>query len=138
MSNQEGRLTTAQFEIMNILWSSNDGMSVAEIWAEVCVDRKVSRTTVLNLVDRLEKRKWLSRQKENGVFRYCACIDKGTTESLIANEFVTDFFNGSPSSFVLSLLGSKRVSVSEIRRLRELLDDAPSTPDRRKKKGKQS
>ncbi|MEZ6121608.1 MAG: BlaI/MecI/CopY family transcriptional regulator [Planctomycetaceae bacterium] len=123
MPDPDGSLTPAQFEILQLLWDSPGGLSVAEIWEAVRGDRDVSRTTVLNLVDRLEKRNWLTREKIEGVFRYSAAMDRRTTESQLAESFVGEFFDGSPSSFVLSLLGSGRISKAELRRLRELLND---------------
>lgn len=135
VSEQEGTLTAAQFEILQLLWNSEAGLSVAEIWAAVCDGRAVSRTTVLNLVDRLEKRNWLSREKINGVFRYKPQVDRDTTQSQMATDFVGEFFDGSPSSFVLSLLGSKRISKSEIARLRAMLEELPASTQKRNSKG---
>ena len=123
MSDQEGSLTPAQFEIMEMLWESKSGLTVAEIWESVCTERDVARTTVLNLVDRLEKRNWLKREKVAGVFRYRANVDRPTTEGQLASEFVAKFFDGSPVSFVLSLLGSKKISKAELQRLKSLLDN---------------
>lgn len=135
VSEQEGTLTAAQFEILQLLWNSETGLSVAEIWAAVCDGRAVSRTTVLNLVDRLEKRNWLSREKINGVFRYKPQVDRDTTQSQMATDFVGEFFDGSPSSFVLSLLGSKRISKSEVARLRAMLEGLPASSQKRNSKG---
>ena len=51
----EAQLTPTQFEIMEIVWASADGATVAEIWERVSTMRTVGRTTILNLVVRLEK-----------------------------------------------------------------------------------
>ena len=120
----EGSLTPAQFEILQLLWQSQKGLSVAEVWETIRDQRDVSRTTVLNLIDRLEKRQWLTREKVDGVFRYLPTVERAATEARLAHEFVGEFFHGSPASFVLSLLGSDRISPSELRRLRSLLRDA--------------
>lgn len=128
----DGTLTPAQFEIMQLLWDATQGLTVAEIWEQICKEREVSRTTVLNLVDRLERRGWLDRQKVEGVFRYTPAIDRQSTEGQLAADFVGEFFNGSPASFVLSLLGSNRISKSELQRLKSLLEK-PNTKDSRKK-----
>ena len=136
MTLPEGKLTAAQFELMRLLWESPDGLTVAEIWNAVREKRDVSRTTILNLVDRLEKRRWLDRKKVDGTFRYRAAVDRRVTEREVAAEFVSEFFNGSAEKLVLSLLGSNRVSKAEIRRLKQLLaDDAPKA---RSQKGKGS
>lgn len=122
MTSPEGSLTSSQFEIMQLLWDSKDGLSVVEIWEAIGVDRDVSRTTILNQVDRLEKRGWLERNKVDGVFRYRPSVDKKSTESQLASDFLEEFFDGSATSLVLSLLGSKRLSHAELKRLKALLE----------------
>ena len=123
----EGKLTPAQFEILLRIWDSPTGLTVAEIWEEVCAERTVSRTTVLNLMDRLEKRGWLSRSKDEAVFRYRAAVDRATAESQLANDFVQAFFSGSAMNMVMSLLGSKPVARSDLRKLQRLLDETDHT-----------
>ena len=123
----EGKLTPAQFEILQRIWASPVGLTVAEIWEAVRAERSVSRTTVLNLVDRLEKRGWLSRSKDEAVFRYRAVVDRATAESQLANDFVQEFFSGSAMNMVMSLLGSKPVTKSDIRKLQRLLDETDQT-----------
>lgn len=122
MTAPEGSLTSSQFEIMQLLWESKDGMSVVEIWETLGVGRDVSRTTILNQVDRLEKRGWLERNKVDGVFRYRPAVDKKSTEGKLASDFLEEFFDGSATSLVLSLLGSERLSHTELKRLKALLE----------------
>ena len=43
MASPEGSLTSGQFEIMQLLWESKDGLTVVEIWETIGVDRDVSR-----------------------------------------------------------------------------------------------
>jgi len=121
----QGDLTPAQHEIMSLAWEAGDsGLTVAEIWQAIAARRDVRRTTVLTLVDRLEKRGWLRRWEAEGVLRYTAAIDRATSESRLASSFVADFFGGSPAQLVQSLLGSRSVSPRELERLRRLLDEA--------------
>ncbi len=124
MAAPDGSLTPAQFEIMQLLWDAPLGLTVAEVWDSIRVERDVSRTTVLNLVDRLEKRNWLVREKVEGVYRYKPLVDRKSTEGQLAGDFVGEFFNGSATSLLLSLLGSNRISRSEIDRLKAMLDDS--------------
>lgn len=128
-----GDLTPAQHEIMSLAWDAGaDGLTVAEIWQVVTARRDVARTTVLNLVDRLEKRGWLTRRATPTGLRYAAAADRMATKSQLAADFVTDFFGGSSVQLVQSLLGSRSVSDRELERLRELLATTrPSKPTRR-------
>lgn len=135
MTRPEGGLTGPQFEIMQCVWASSTGLTVAEIWEQVCRQRPVARTTVLNLVDRLEKRHWLKRRKAEGLYRYRAAIQREEAEADLASDFVSDFFDGSPSDLVMRLLGSNKISRKELARLKNLLDEMPAgKPERRTRK----
>ena len=136
MATPEGKLTPAQFEIMQVVWKSQEGLTVAEIWESISKNRDVTRTTVLNLVDRLEKRGWLKRTKSEQVFRYTATLDEQIATGQVAREFINEFFQGSASGLVMSLLGSRRLSTKEIDELRRILDDAG--PPASQRKGKRS
>lgn len=119
----DGALTPSQYEILEAVWDGGaEGMTVAEIWQRVTERRQVARTTILNLVDRLEKRGWLKRRSVEGVNRFTAAVTRDRTHASLAGDFVDDFFGGSASHLVMSLLGTGRLSVEEVRELRNLLD----------------
>jgi BlaI family penicillinase repressor len=127
MANPDGSLTAAQHEILDAIWNAPDnGATVTEIWQAIGRQRDVTRTTVLNQVDRLEKRDWLRRKKHKDGFRYVAARSRDQAASGLAEEFVASFFGGSASELVVSLLGSKKLTSAEIARLRELLDSRSS------------
>lgn len=127
----EGDLTPVQHEIMVEVWGGPPaGLTVAEIWQGIAGRRDVARTTVLNLVDRLEKRGWLARASVAGVFRYRATVDRGPAESRLAAGFMTEFFGGSPTQLVQSLLGADEISATDIDRLRHLLAEAKKRKSR--------
>lgn len=130
----EGTLAPAQHEIMHAVWESGEaGATVAEIWQRIARTRPVTRTTILNQVDRLEKRRWLSRRQEEGVYRYVAVLDRQTARERLAGEFVGEFFGGSAGNLVAALLGSRNLKPGEVRRLREILDRG--APERIRKGG---
>ena len=135
MVHPEGNLTPAQYEILQVIWGGDDeGSTVAEIWREISKLRGVARTTVLNLVDRLEKRGWLTRRQAQGGYRYRAALDREETTHALASEFVDDFFGGKASDLVMTLLGNKSIKKDEVDRLRRLIDKASQKGKRRKEK----
>jgi predicted transcriptional regulator len=87
-------------------------------------------------VDRLEARGWLKRRKSDNVFQYAATVDRQTAALQVATEFVEDFFGGSMAELVMSLLGNRHISPTEVARLREMLDQQSVT--KRAPKGEQS
>lgn len=128
MAAPEGKLTPVQFEIMQLVWDSDRGLTVGEIWDAIRALRAVSRSTVLNLVDRLEKRGWLKRTKDRGVFRYTSAVKRQAVEERLAADFVDEFFDGSAANLVMSLLGGQRISKSDLQRLKRLIDERDSGP----------
>ena len=117
-------LTAVQFEIMQVVWDAPAGATVAEIWEAIARGRDVTRTTVLNLVARLDERGWLKRRKSAKVYRYIATIDRDTASANAAAKFVDEFFGGSATDLVMSLLGTRRISKTELDELRILVERA--------------
>jgi predicted transcriptional regulator len=134
MPKPEGSLTSGQHEIMAVVWQSGaEGATVAEIWQAIAAQRDVGRTTILNLVDRLERRGWLTRRDRKKPCHYLAALSREETAVFLAGGFVDDFFAGSASNLVMSLLGSKRLKPGEIERLRKVLES--TSKESREKKG---
>jgi predicted transcriptional regulator len=125
MAKPVGTLTPAQLEVMEAVWDAGaDGATVAEIWARIAQGRDVARTTVLTLVGRLERRGWLLASNETRGRRYRAARSRAEAAGRLAGKFVDDFFGGSASQLVMSLLGSNRLDPHEVRRLRRVLAEA--------------
>jgi predicted transcriptional regulator len=133
MPTPEGKLTVAQFEILRLTWNTTGGLTIGEIWDAIRSRRDVSRTTVLNLVDRLAKRGWLKRKKDRDVYRYFPTVDRSAAEQQMAVEFLDDFFQGSPSNLLMSLLGSKRISKEDADRVKRLIENSSAPAPSRKK-----
>lgn len=128
-----GKLTAAQYELMQVVWNfGRDGATVAEVWQAVSEQRSVGRTTILNLLDRLEKRGWLRRHEQEGVNRYVAAVDRDRTDAELARGFVQEFFGGSATNLVMSLLGSAELDADELQRLRKLLASASARRERQR------
>ncbi len=122
MSKPEGNLSPTQFEILEVLWEMGPpGGTVTHIWNRIAQRRPVHRNTVLNLVDRLEKRGWLKRKKRPGGLHYWPTAAREEIKQQVTKEFVEGFFGGSASNLVVSLLGSEDINQDDIKRLRQLL-----------------
>jgi BlaI family transcriptional regulator, penicillinase repressor len=123
----KGSLTAAQYEIMAAVWNAGDaGVTVAEIWQAIAESRTIGRTTVLNQVDRLEKRGWLRRLPGEGSTRFHAAVSKEDASRQLVAGFVSDYFDGSSADLVSALLGSEARALTrkEVDRLRKLLEQA--------------
>lgn len=126
---REGDLTPSQFEILSAIWPKGRcGASVAEIWEFVAEERDVTRTTVLNQVQRLENRGWLRRQdakphQQGHGCRYLVTTGPKRAKMELVRKILDDYFDGSVSELVISYLGSKRPDAKRVKKLVELLQD---------------
>ena len=127
MPGPKGSLTAAQYEIMAAVWEAGSaGVTVADIWQAIARTRALGRTTVLNQVDRLEKRGWLRRVPGDGTTRFQATISRDEASRQLVAGFVSDYFQGSGVELVSALLGTEALTLSrsDVERLRKLLDQA--------------
>jgi BlaI family transcriptional regulator, penicillinase repressor len=125
MMNPRGELTEAQLELMEVVWNAGgEGASVGEIWESIAATRTVARTTVLTMVARLEERGWLKRRLGQKVIRYVASKPRSLAIGRLSRRFLAHFFDGSPSAFLKSLLGSEPIDPEELARIRRLLDES--------------
>src|SRR5262245_13836431 len=125
MRPPKGNLTPAQYEIMSAVWKAGDrGLTVAEIWQTIARERAIGRTTVLNQVDRLEKRGWLRRLADEGPSRFRAVLSQEDASQQLVAGFLSDYFQGSTTDLMSALLGSDacELTKSEVDRLRKLLE----------------
>ena len=127
MATPKGNLTAAQYEIMAAVWEADSaGVTVADIWQAISRTRALGRTTVLNQVDRLEKRGWLRRVPGDGTTRFQATISRDEASRQLIAGFVSDYFQGSGVELVSALLGNEALTLSrgDVERLRKLIDQA--------------
>lgn len=130
---RKGVLTRIEFEIMEAIWDSPNGASVAEVWELVGRARGVTRTTVLNQVARLEERAWLKRRKCEGVYRYVATANRDTASASVAAKLVDEFFGGSATELVMSLFDAKQISKAEWDELCRIVERGGTRSESRRK-----
>lgn len=138
MPKPEGRLSPAQYAILQAIWEIGGppGATRVEIWELITPERPIVRTTVLNLVDRLEHRGWLERTETDGEQRFWPTAPREQIEANVAEDFVNRFFKGSASDLVMSLFGRKKIGPAEIDHLKEVLEEAKARKPRTKKPAK--
>jgi predicted transcriptional regulator len=111
-----------ELEVLKIVWDKQ-GCTVPEV-AEVLAKQKgYARTTTLTVIQRLHKKGFLKRNKEDGVFHYYPTEKKTTVLGNLAKQFVKNIFEGSSADLVQHLT-SGDVPPEELVRIRKIIDDA--------------
>ena len=125
MAKFKGRLSPAQYEILQAIWEVGPpGATRMQIWERISEHRKVVRQTIINLVDRLAARGWLERIEEQGQLLFWPTAPRDKIEAEMADDFVKSFFGGSASHLVMSLLGRHQITPDDVEELRKVYNEA--------------
>ena len=79
------------------------------------------RTTVLNIMERLRKKGYLTRKKADGLFQYSPRVPKTELLRNLVRDFVSKALGGSVSPFVAYLADEASMSKEEIAQLRKVV-----------------
>jgi predicted transcriptional regulator len=114
------RLTNRELDVMSILWREGSG-TVAEVREHLPDD--LAYTTVLWVLQTLDEKGLVGRTKEGRAHRYHPAIRPEEAGATALSRIVEKVFQGSASMLVAQLVKERNVSVEELERIRELLDE---------------
>jgi predicted transcriptional regulator len=116
-------LTEAELRLMKILWRRGES-GVAELVAALPDDEPIAYNSVLTTIRILEKKGYVTHRQEGRAFLYQATVAEHEAGQSAVQHLLSRFFGNSREQLVLSLLGDRSLSHSEIERLRELINKA--------------
>lgn len=116
-------LTDGEARVMSVLWRMGSG-TVAEVLAEVRKKRATTYSTVQTMLRILETKGYVSHEKVARAFVYRPRIDERQARLRALRQLVSRLFNGSPSLLVLNVLDDERIDPEELKRVRQLIEEA--------------
>lgn len=97
-------------------------------------DRRLARTTVLTMLERLRAKGYLDRSEEGGVNRYSPRLSSSKLMHSVVRSFVETKLGGALSPFVAYLAEHvERISPDELEDLKRLLDEIDSQEGRKRR-----
>ncbi len=102
--------------------------SVGEVSETYGSERGLARSTVLTMMERLRRKKFLSRHIVKGVYRYRACVSSRELLTNAVRRFVERSLDGSVAPFVAYLSESGNLSDAELAELQEVVSRLQSRP----------
>ena len=117
-------LSPAEQALMDLIWQRQP-VSVAALLEQVNADRKepITRNTLQTQLTRLEMKGWLKREDGDRIRHYRAAVPEKRGRGKILAELKQRLFGGSGLSLVRCLVEEGGLSESEIKELRQLIDD---------------
>jgi predicted transcriptional regulator len=113
-------LTDVELELMNLLWSLEEG-SVADVMEALPKERDLAYTSVSTILRILEQKGVLKSRKEGRTHIYIPTVKKSDYEKRALQHVVDNVFEGAPALLVKRLLGSGGLKEDELKEIRELL-----------------
>lgn len=130
-------LTSAQRDIMEVVWARGE-VTVSEVRAALAKQRKLARNTVQTMVVRLEEKGWLKHREDGRTFVYSANRPKKVSLGAKVAQMVDRLFAGSTEEMVTALIEYRGLSPDEADRIRDMIDQADTKPNRKPKQEKRS
>ena len=120
MKNPEKKLTDAELEIMHVVWEL-DGGTVRQVHELLNQQRPLAYTTVMTMMNILEEKGHLSRQKEGRAYRYQPVRPKNQVISGMVDDFVGKVFEGSATPLIVSLVKDKKISKKDLEEIARMI-----------------
>lgn len=121
------QISAAEWQIMECLWA-NGPMYMADIVAELKDHHEWSRTTVLTLASRLEKKGFIGTERSSKAYLYVPVIPRKTALTERLQAFVEETFAGNYYSLAKVIAESAKLSVEEEKKLRARFKAAKESP----------
>ncbi len=113
--------TKSELEILSILWKYG-ASSVRFINDKLNEERPVKYTTTLKLMQIMNDKGILSRDKSSMTHVYHVVENQEKTKTFLLENFLNKIFDGSKENLVMQLLGNKKTSKEELSKIKDLLD----------------
>lgn len=115
-------LTENELEVMQILWTRSP-LKISEILDFLQRAPKPAYTSLLTLVQVMEKKGYIRHQKKGKAFFYIPILQQKKYLLAEIKRIAKRLFGGSPGTLVLNLVKHEQLNETEIIALKELLKD---------------
>lgn len=122
MKKDKNSPTTAELEILNILWEK-EPLTVKEIHAELTKTKEVGYTTALKTMQNMTEKGLLERTLNGKSHLYSTIVQRDSTRQNLLNRFIDTAFAGSKSSLMMQLLGNKKASQQELDEIKKIINE---------------
>lgn len=120
---QSETLTEAELRIMEVLWIRGSG-TVQEVLDKLPMT--LAYNSVLTTIRILERKKYVRHLKEGRVHIFQPVVKRDEATRSAVRHLVGRFFRNSHEALVLNILNDERMSATELKRLRAMLERSES------------
>ena len=115
-------LGSLQSEVMDLVWSEGEA-TVAQLFETIGGRRRITYTTILSAVQKLERKGWLKHRTAGRAYVYYPVRDRLEVGGRTLRDLLRTAFEGDPRLLLASLLDETKLSDAELKELRKLIED---------------
>jgi len=108
-------ITERQFAVLRVLWACGPS-TVRELMEHLPGGDRQPYTTVLGLLQSMEKAGLIVHAKESQTHRYRPTLDEREATKNLLSDFLARFFHGSAERLVLGLVDASQIDPEALRR----------------------
>jgi len=117
-------LTPHELDIMKLVWEREEA-TVRDVYEALRARRRIAYTSVLTMMNVLERKGHLRKRAEGRSFVYQAARPRGQVVRAMVREFVQRVFNGAAEPLLVHLLEDRRLTRAELEALQRRVRKAP-------------
>ncbi len=121
MIKQQKELGELELDVLKEIWE-NQPCTVQEVAKILGKKRGCARTTILTVMQRLHAKKYLKRQKNDGVFQYSTTEGRKKVMSRMIGQFLDKVLDGSALPFVAYLSDTKDLTKEQAETLKAIVE----------------
>lgn len=118
-----GTLTEVELEIMKVVWEL-ERCTVREVYETLREQKRIAYTTVMTMMNILEKKGHLSKQKQGRAFIYEPVRAKSQVISSMVDDFVGRVFDGAARPLLLNLVKDHKITQKDLEEISKLIEEA--------------
>jgi predicted transcriptional regulator len=121
-------MTDRQFAMLQLLWEQGP-LTVRQLLERLPRGERPPYTTVLGMLQTMEKAGLVRHEEEGSSYRYAAAVSRQAALGTLLRDFVARFFHGSAENLILGLVDAEQLSPRDLREIETRLQSAPP-PDK--------
>ncbi len=123
MRTRSATLTGQELEIMKIVWRLKSA-TVRQVYEELLKRRKIAYTTVMTLMNILERKKYLKKQAADRAYVYQPARPRQQVIGAMVKDFLDRVFGGAAQPLLVHLVEDRRLSEKDLEEIRVMIRES--------------
>jgi len=113
-------LTGQELEIMKVVWRLETA-TVRQVYEELLKQRRIAYTSVMTIMNILERKGHLKRRQEDRAYVYVPAKPQKQVIGSMVREFIQRVFNGSAEPLLVHLVEDEQLTEQDVEEIRRII-----------------